>query len=101
LTFDVRTVWYLVAELADKALLSPTIHRTYKGVIIIMNTQEGYRVAVVGIGAMGGGMARALLVSSACKSVAGYDRSVELVDAFHDEAKALPTYQFKGGSKRL
>jgi putative dehydrogenase len=54
-----------------------------------MNTQEGYRVAVVGIGAMGGGMARALLVSSACKSVAGYDRSVELVDAFHDEAKAL------------
>jgi putative dehydrogenase len=54
-----------------------------------MSAQEGYRVAVVGIGAMGGGMARSLLDSSACKSVAGYDRSPELVDAFHKEAEAL------------
>jgi putative dehydrogenase len=53
-----------------------------------MSAQEGYRVTVVGIGAMGGGMARALLDSSACKSVAGYDHSVELVDAFHKEAEA-------------
>lgn len=55
---------------------------------------HGSRIAVIGIGAMGGGMARALLnaddsPAAAFKSVAGYDRAVTLVDAFYDEAAAL------------
>jgi 3-hydroxyisobutyrate dehydrogenase-like beta-hydroxyacid dehydrogenase len=45
-------------------------------------------VTVIGIGAMGGGMARAMLNSSATIRVVGYDRSSILVDALHQEAKA-------------
>lgn len=46
-------------------------------------------VAVVGIGAMGGGMARSLLASSSTSTVMAYDRSADLVSAFHEEAVAL------------
>lgn len=45
-------------------------------------------VTVIGIGAMGGGMARAMLKSSVISRVVGYDRSSILVDALHQEAKA-------------
>ena len=45
-------------------------------------------VTVIGIGAMGGGMARAMLNSSITSRVVGYDRSSPLVDAFHQEASA-------------
>ena len=44
-------------------------------------------VAVIGIGAMGGGIARALLRSDATKTVVGYDHSRDLVSAFHSEAR--------------
>jgi len=53
--------------------------------------QPKYNVTVIGIGAMGGGMARALLLgsgSSCCKTVTGYDRAQSLVDKFHEEAVA-------------
>jgi hypothetical protein len=43
-------------------------------------------VTVIGIGAMGGGMARALLQSNVVSQVVGYDRSAELVQAFFEEA---------------
>ncbi len=46
-------------------------------------------VTVIGLGAMGGGMARSNLRSSAIKSVSGFDLSKDLVGAFHAEAKAL------------
>lgn len=44
-------------------------------------------VAVIGIGAMGGGMARALLRSNDVSQVVGYDRSTELVKKFFEEAQ--------------
>jgi L-threonate 2-dehydrogenase len=47
------------------------------------------KVTVVGIGAMGGGMARALLESDATTQVVGFDRSTPLVHAFYEEAKVL------------
>lgn len=54
-----------------------------------------FNITVVGIGAMGGGMARALLESSVSKQVHGYDHATSLVDAFYDDAvragKASPT----------
>ena len=46
------------------------------------------KLTVIGIGAMGGGMARALLGSPETSRVVGYDRSMTLVNAFYDEAKA-------------
>jgi putative dehydrogenase len=46
-------------------------------------------VVVVGIGAMGGGMARALLSSPITSSITGYDKSKEAVDIFFEEAKAV------------
>jgi putative dehydrogenase len=45
----------------------------------------GYHIAVIGLGAMGGGIARALLNSSVSQTVTGYDRDVTLVNAFHRE----------------
>ncbi|GKY91327.1 hypothetical protein MPSEU_000104900 [Mayamaea pseudoterrestris] len=45
-------------------------------------------VTVIGIGAMGGGMARALLDSSVCKTVTGFDQSASLVRAFHQDSQA-------------
>jgi putative dehydrogenase len=45
-------------------------------------------VTVIGIGAMGGGMARALLKSPVTSSVVGYDRSTTLVDEFYQESKS-------------
>jgi len=51
-------------------------------------SKEIYRIAVVGIGAMGGGMARALLDSSVSDCVTAYDRTTDLVDAFYQESKA-------------
>jgi len=44
-------------------------------------------VVVVGIGAMGGGMARALLDSNATKIVVGYDKTTEAVERFYKESK--------------
>jgi putative dehydrogenase len=48
----------------------------------------GQNVVVVGIGAMGGGMARALLASSITSCVTGYDRNTDTVKAFFDQAQA-------------
>lgn len=48
----------------------------------------GYKVAVVGIGAMGGSMARCLLDSDICESVQAYDRSETLVAEFVKDATA-------------
>lgn len=42
---------------------------------------------VVGIGAMGGGMARALVDSDMIGSVVGYDKSTEAVVQFYEESK--------------
>lgn len=42
---------------------------------------------VVGIGLMGGGIARSLLRSSATRTVVGYDRAESLASTFFDEAK--------------
>jgi putative dehydrogenase len=45
-------------------------------------------VTVIGLGAMGGGMARSLLRSSDVKEVSGFDLSQDFVGSFYDEAKA-------------
>ena len=45
-------------------------------------------ITVIGIGAMGGGMARALLESNFSTVVTGYDRDERLVDEFYGEAVA-------------
>jgi len=47
-----------------------------------------YNITVVGIGAMGGGMARALLESPVSRTVVGYDTSVKLRDAFFADARS-------------
>jgi len=47
-----------------------------------------FDVAVIGIGAMGGGMARALLESSVTRQVVGYDVSPDLAQAFYRESEA-------------
>eukprot|EP00536_Pseudo-nitzschia_multiseries_P016318 jgi/Psemu1/247447/estExt_Genewise1.C_10750004 len=44
-------------------------------------------VTVIGLGAMGGGMARSLLRSDAAKLVSGFDLNPDAVSRFHDEAK--------------
>ena len=44
------------------------------------------KVTVIGLGAMGGGMARSLLRSSSISEVSGFDLSPKLVQAFYDEA---------------
>ena len=46
------------------------------------------KIAVIGIGAMGGGMARALLDSDVCQHVSGYDHATLLVDAFYNDSVA-------------
>jgi len=46
-------------------------------------------IAVIGIGAMGGGMARALLDSTVSKCVIGLDQSEALTNAFYQEAFAV------------
>ena len=47
------------------------------------------KVAVIGLGAMGGGMARSLLKSSAVDEVSGYDLSSDIVTSFYNDAKAV------------
>jgi 3-hydroxyisobutyrate dehydrogenase-like beta-hydroxyacid dehydrogenase len=49
----------------------------------------GENVVVVGIGAMGGGMARALLASSITRCVTGFDKNLDAVKAFFGEAQAV------------
>jgi|UPI000581A4B1 putative dehydrogenase len=46
-------------------------------------------IAVIGIGAMGGGMARALLDSNVSHRVDAYDRALPLVEAFYRDAQKL------------
>ena len=46
-------------------------------------------ITVVGLGAMGGGMARSLLRSQAVNEVRGFDLSSELVASFYEDAKAM------------
>jgi 3-hydroxyisobutyrate dehydrogenase-like beta-hydroxyacid dehydrogenase len=59
-----------------------------------MDTQDvvapttGQNVVVVGIGAMGGGMACALLAASITRCVTGYDKSVDAVKTFFGESQA-------------
>jgi hypothetical protein len=53
--------------------------------IIEMTAQN---VVVVGIGAMGGGMACALLAASITRCVTGYDKSVDAVKTFFGESQA-------------
>ena len=45
-------------------------------------------VTVVGLGAMGDGMARAILRSDKVAKVTGFDLSLELASGFYEEAKA-------------
>ena len=52
-------------------------------------TEDTFNITVIGIGAMGGGMARALLRSPISNRVTGYDRSHELVEAFFHETLSL------------
>jgi L-threonate 2-dehydrogenase len=49
----------------------------------------GHHISVIGLGAMGGGIARALLHSTFCRTVTGYDRDVALVNAFYRESLSL------------
>ena len=50
-------------------------------------------VTVIGLGAMGGGMARSLLRSDSIQSVTGYDLNVDLCSSFYQEAlKCHKTY---------
>jgi prephenate dehydrogenase len=51
-----------------------------------MPSQTGNEIVVVGIGAMGGGMARALLASPVAQIVCGYDRSVGAMEKFLQDA---------------
>ena len=51
------------------------------------NPRTDLDVVVIGVGAMGGGMGRALVDSSITKTVTGYDRSTEAVKKFYDTAK--------------
>ncbi|KAL7534516.1 hypothetical protein ACHAXR_005925 [Thalassiosira sp. AJA248-18] len=46
------------------------------------------KVTVIGLGAMGGGMARCLLSSPAVDEVSGFDLSSDVVNSFHNDAKA-------------
>ena len=46
-------------------------------------------IVTVGIGAMGGGMARALLESDVSRVVTGFDHATALVNAFYAESQAL------------
>lgn len=46
------------------------------------------KVTVIGLGAMGGGMARSLLRSPAVTQVVGFDLSQNLVSSFYDDAKS-------------
>mmetsp|Transcript_5495 Transcript_5495/g.11964 ORF Transcript_5495/g.11964 Transcript_5495/m.11964 type:complete len:332 (-) Transcript_5495:390-1385(-) len=55
------------------------------------------KVAVVGLGAMGGGMARSLLRSPAVDEVSGFDLSPNVISAFHEDAEAAG----KAASKTL
>ena len=49
-------------------------------------TTAGHHITVIGLGAMGGGITRALLNSSVSQTVTGYDRDVALVNTFHAES---------------
>jgi len=51
------------------------------------SNQPSFHVTVIGIGAMGGGMARALLDAPTTKTVVGYDRAPTLVEAFYQDAQ--------------
>ena len=53
-----------------------------------MSNNSKYNITVIGIGAMGGGMARALLEAPCSQTVTAYDRAAALVDAFQGEAVA-------------
>lgn len=53
----------------------------------VKRQKESLRVTVVGLGAMGGGMARSLLRSTSIDLVAGFDLSLDLVNNFFAEAK--------------
>ena len=64
-------------------------HLVAQTVTIQIEGAMTFNVTVVGIGAMGGGMARALLQSNAVSQVVGYDRSTELVQDFFEEAKEV------------
>eukprot|EP00985_Skeletonema_marinoi_P019776 scaffold11470_cov78-Skeletonema_marinoi.AAC.1 len=46
------------------------------------------KVTVIGLGAMGGGMARSLIRSNTISEVSGFDLSTQLVQSFYDEAHA-------------
>ena len=46
-------------------------------------------ITVIGLGAMGGGMARSLLRTDAVSSVAGFDLNPEIVSKFYEEAKSV------------
>ena len=54
-----------------------------------MQTTDGFHVTVIGIGAMGGAMARALLDSSVCHTVTGFDQTASLVQSFHQDAQTV------------
>lgn len=49
----------------------------------------GHHITVIGLGAMGGGIARALLNSSVSTTVTGFDKDIVLVNSFHKESLAL------------
>lgn len=50
------------------------------------NIQKKFDIIVIGIGAMGGGMARALLYSDVSSTVVGFDLNEVAARAFHEEA---------------
>jgi 3-hydroxyisobutyrate dehydrogenase-like beta-hydroxyacid dehydrogenase len=66
-----------------------------------MPSQTGNEIVVVGIGAMGGGMARALLASPVAQIVCGYDRSVGAMEKFlQDAIKANKARRRQGQEKQ-
>jgi 3-hydroxyisobutyrate dehydrogenase-like beta-hydroxyacid dehydrogenase len=54
----------------------------------MMSSGKDYHAVVIGVGAMGGGMGKALVDSTLTKTVVGYDRSSEAAKKFFDDANA-------------
>ena len=52
----------------------------------VMSARSEFRVVVVGVGAMGANMGRALIRSPLTKCVVGYDKDIEAVESFFLEA---------------
>ena len=84
------TLLLLTTEQQHSANNNPNLRSFDEGLLfeyIKAQIMTSFNVTVIGIGAMGGGMARALLESSVAKQVQVYDQATTLVVAFHEDAQ--------------